>query len=233
MKTYLLPIFALLIVGCGNRNQANTTVENVEETTSVAQTDTMGSHAPSVAERIKKDLIQNSPFEPEGDYNVDIWDTVTGDFDGDKKIDTAYCYFVNRDPDSATADGFGGITFSNYSNIGGIMSPMIIVFLINEGDLDGNGTDELGFYSRPIMSGWGRYSVCSFYNERWCELVNISYNSNFDDCLQDNFDRNDLVAPDPNKRGYILVKELKMEDGVWKQRVTKSMKIEYHQEAFL
>lgn len=230
MKKCIL-ILALLIVGCGNQRQQQ--AENAEETTSVAQTDTIVPRFPSVAERIKKDLIQNSPFEPEGDYNVDIWDTVTGDFDGDKKIDTAYCYFVDRDPDSTTADGFGGITFSDYSNIGGIMSPMIIVFLINEGDLDGNGTDELGFYSRPIMSGWGEYSVCSFYNNRWCGLVSISYNSNFDDYLQDNFDRNDLVAPDPNKRGYLLVKELEMEDGDWNQRVTKSVKIEYHQEAFL
>lgn len=28
MKNYLLPIFALLIVGCGNRNPANIVVEN-------------------------------------------------------------------------------------------------------------------------------------------------------------------------------------------------------------
>lgn len=231
MKNYLLPIFALLIVGCGNK-QANTITKNVIKPASVEQTDTIENRSPSVVERIKH-IIQNSPIEPDGDYNVDIWDTVTGDFDGDRKIDTAYCYFVNKDSDSATADGFGGITFSDYSNIGGIISPIIIGFLINEGDLDGNGTDELGFYSRPIMSGWGRYSVCSFYNKQWCELVNISYNPNFDDCLQDNFDRNDLVTPDPNKRGYLLVKELKMEDGDWKQRITKSVKIEYQQEAFL
>ena len=60
MKTNLLPIFALLIVGCGNRNPANIVVEN-----RIRQTE-------------QTDSIIGDSYER---------DTIQGDFNGDGKID--------------------------------------------------------------------------------------------------------------------------------------------------
>ena len=63
MKPYLLPIFVLLIVGCGNRNPANIVVEN-----RIRQTE-------------QTDSIIGDSYER---------DTIQGDFNGDGKIEYAY-----------------------------------------------------------------------------------------------------------------------------------------------
>ncbi len=63
MKNYLLPIFVLLIVGCGNRNPANIVVEN-----RIRQTE-------------QTDSIIGDSYER---------DTIQGDFNGDGKIEYAY-----------------------------------------------------------------------------------------------------------------------------------------------
>ena len=57
MKTNLLPIFALLIVGCGNRNPANIVVENRIRQTE--QTDSI------IGDSYERDTIQ-------GDFNLSL-----------------------------------------------------------------------------------------------------------------------------------------------------------------
>lgn len=227
MKTYLLSIFALLIVGCGNRHQQQ--AERVDETlsSSIVQVDSIKKIPPITVEHIREEIAQNPLLSQSyvDSLEIDLLDAIKGDFNGNGKIDIAYSYCVDEVSENEMLDGFGGIIFSD-STIQEITNPWLICFLLNEGDLDGDGADELGFYARGTMSGWGTYSVWSFRNGQWYALASVAYNSNFDDYLQDNFDRNDLVRIDPNRQGYLLIRELEMEDGDWVRRVEKSVKIE-------
>ena len=89
MKPYLLPIFVLLIVGCGNRNPANIVVEN-----RIRQTE-------------QTDSIIGDSYER---------DTIQGDFNGDGKIEYAYSesnpaeYYSLDEVDDGKLNN---ITFSN------------------------------------------------------------------------------------------------------------------------
>ena len=125
MKTNLLPIFALLIVGCGNRNPANIVVEN-----RIRQTE-------------QTDSIIGDSYER---------DTRQGDFNGDGKIEYAYSesnpseYYCLDEVDDGKLNN---ITFSN-PTIPAIETEFQIERLTNEGDLNGDGTDEIGFIERAV-----------------------------------------------------------------------------------
>ena len=111
MKTNLLPIFALLIVGCGNRNPANIVVEN-----RIRQTE-------------QTDSIIGDSYER---------DTIQGDFNGDGKIEYAYSesnpseYYCLDEVDDGKLNN---ITFSN-PTIPAIETEFQIERLTNEGDLN-------------------------------------------------------------------------------------------------
>ena len=115
MKPYLLPIFVLLIVGCGNRNPANIVVEN-----RIRQTE-------------QTDSIIGDSYER---------DTIQGDFNGDGKIEYAYSesnpaeYYSLDEVDDGKVNN---ITFSN-PTIPAIETEFQIERLTNEGDLNGDGT---------------------------------------------------------------------------------------------
>ena len=125
MKPYLLPIFVLLIVGCGNRNPANIVVEN-----RIRQTE-------------QTDSIIGDSYER---------DTIQGDFNGDGKIEYAYSesnpaeYYSLDEVDDGKLNN---ITFSN-PTIPAIETEFQIERLTNEGDLNGDGTDEIGFIERAV-----------------------------------------------------------------------------------
>ena len=135
MKNYLLPIFVLLIVGCGNRNPANIVVEN-----RIRQTE-------------QTDSIIGDSYER---------DTIQGDFNGDGKIEYAYSesnpseYYCLDEVDDGKPNN---ITFSN-PTIPAIETEFQIERLTNEGDLNGDGTDEIGFMVKTIEAD-GRLRVCN------------------------------------------------------------------------
>ena len=180
MKTNLLPIFALLIVGCGNRNPANIVVEN-----RIRQTE-------------QTDSIIGDSYER---------DTIQGDFNGDGKIEYAYSesnpaeYYSLDEVDDGKLNN---ITFSN-PTIPAIETEFQIERLTNEGDLNGDGMDEIGFNQRAI-SRICVYTVYSLsHTNQWKELLRIDY-----DALNP---PSDVCRPDPNRPGYVIVQTVEWEDG--------------------
>ena len=180
MKTNLLPIFALLIVGCGNRNPANIVVEN-----RIRQTE-------------QTDSIIGDSYER---------DTIQGDFNGDGKIEYAYSesnpaeYYSLDEVDDGKPNN---ITFSN-PTIPAIETEFQIERLTNEGDLNGDGTDEIGFNERAV-SRICRYTVYSLSRtNQWKKLLRLDY-----DALNP---PSDVCRPDPNRPGYVIVQTVEWEDG--------------------
>ena len=180
MKTNLLPIFALLIVGCGNRNPANIVVEN-----RIRQTE-------------QTDSIIGDSYER---------DTIQGDFNGDGKIEYAYSesnpseYYCLDEVDDGKPNN---ITFSN-PTIPAIETEFQIERLTNEGDLNRDGTDEIGFNERAV-SRICRYTVYSLSRtNQWKKLLRLDY-----DALNP---PSDVVRPHPTKKGHVIVQTVEWNDG--------------------
>ena len=192
MKTYLLPIFALLIVGCGNRNPANIVVEN-----RIRQTE-------------QTDAIIGDSYER---------DTIQGDFNGDGKIEYAYSESNPAEYyslDEVNDGKLNNIIFSN-PTIPAIETEFQIERLTNEGDLNGDGTDEIGFNQRAVsrICGYMVYSLSR--TNQWKELLRIDY-----DALNP---PSDVCRPAPNKRGYVIVQTVEWNDGE-STLIEKPVKIE-------
>ena len=82
---------------------------------------------------------------------TDIWNVIDS---SDKKDNDSY--FLCSDPSMDTL------------RIGGFIGPL---FLKNEGDLDGDGLDELSFVpSTPQQSSENQYHIISYKNNKWVQL---------------------------------------------------------------
>lgn len=189
MKKYIL-ILALLIAGCGNRTQPNIVVEN-----RISQTEQTDSIVRDIYER----------------------DTIKGDFNGDGKIEYAYSesnpaeYYSLDEVDDGKLNN---ITFSN-PTIPAIETEFQIERLTNEGDLNGDGMDEIGFIKRAVSRVCG-YAIYSLSRTQWKKLLHVDY-----DALNP---PSDVFRPDPNKSGYVIVQTVKWDDGE-SIPIVKSVKI--------
>jgi hypothetical protein len=101
-------------------------------------------------------------------------DTIVGNFTGNS-IDTLYV-----DTDTTKSDGEKWQFFARSSN------PKIPLFslwgfsnaspkLVNEGDLDGNGTCEVGYLHTWMNSQWRYYRILTLVNGQWRYLVEGDY----------------------------------------------------------
>ena len=98
-------------------------------------------------------------------------DTIVGNFTG-KGIDTLYVV----EKENNNNDSSGKTFYLKSSNIS--LAPLNLglhsgaPMLVNEGDLDGNGTIEVGYLPVWTTSQWRIYRVLTFKNEKWCYLLN-------------------------------------------------------------
>lgn len=101
-------------------------------------------------------------------------DTIVGNFT-ENRIDTLYV-----DTDTTKSDGEKWQFFARSSN------PKIPLFnlwgfsnaspkLVNEGDLDGNGTCEVGYLHTWMNSQWRYYRILTLVNGQWRYLVEGNY----------------------------------------------------------
>lgn len=179
MKNCLLIFAVLLMFECGNRPQLSVITANAK-----------------LMEQM--DSIVSDIYEQ---------DTIKGDFNGDGKIEYAYSesnpaeYYSLDEVDDGKLNN---ITFSN-PTIPAIETEFQIERLTNEGDLNGDSMDEIGFNQRAI-SRICVYTVYSLsHTNQWKELLRIDY-----DALNP---PSDVCRPDPNRPGYVIVQTVEWEDG--------------------
>lgn len=191
MRNYLSILIVLLISGCGNGPQLSVIIASTKLT---EQTDSI---VGAIYER----------------------DTIKGDFNGDGKIDYAYSesnpaeyYSLNEVDDGK----LNNIAFSN-PTIPAIETEFQIERLTNEGDLNGDGIDEIGFNQRAIsrICGYTVYSLSR--TNQWKELLRIGY-----DALNP---PSDVCRPDPHRPGYVIAQTAEWEDGE-STLIEKTVKIE-------
>jgi hypothetical protein len=132
---------------------------------------------------------------------------ITGDFDGDGVPESLWLV-PPRLPEKQTEENFGEcvgkcdcrLAFSNSK-----LPPITVESCIgggpvNEGDLDGDGADEIGLLPGWWHGCWRGYKVYTFKGAAWKFLVDpISTHCNQWDAGVD------VIAKDPNRPGYVTI----------------------------
>lgn len=144
---------------------------------------------------------------------------ITGDFDGDKRIDTLKESFISS-IDGKETNKYSDIEYDSLVAvtikkkpicrlISNNLTPLIVnkdkyqlfglAFLKNEGDLDNDGSDELGLIvDWADWSNVNYYQIFSYKNENWTELINFEIRD-FDIAdLKENKDSKGLLYRDDN-----------------------------------
>ena len=108
-------------------------------------------------------------------------DTIIGKFDG-KHIDTLYVASEEcgcRDaPFCKHADNWERRIYYLMSKSGRFPRVRLLSVdsqsprIVNEGDLDGNGTSEIGYMYTWLTSQWRCYRILTWYHNKWVYLIN-------------------------------------------------------------
>ena len=142
----------------------------------------------------------------ESDLVAKYRDTLVGCFNG-VQIDTLICELTDtlpisyRHKISSQNNTVLPLSFENAE---------VPIQLVNEGDLDGNGTDEIGFIHYQNGAGcWGNYVVLT-YKGGWKVLYNPYIHSLWLGLTDVTFDTVDLVQP-IDSAGLILIRHFDIE----------------------
>ena len=143
---------------------------------------------------------------------------VTGDFNGDEQNEYAalYCFDGRSEDDCENgAQMYCCIRFGD-DDIPALYPAWETSNLTNEGDLNGDGADEIGFLVREGPSYWGEYRVYTSDADSWRELVSVSHHEDWNPAPYQ-----ELVRANPDDAGSLIVKSTDFaEDGVEVNEIT-------------
>lgn len=118
---------------------------------------------------------------------LQLKECVDGDFNGDGEDEYAAIYSFKRlSADGIEREEWDYYKYDHYDYV--IFGDSSIVsidieysgsYLINEGDLDGDGADEIGLFNHGGYSTWGMYCVYTYKNGVWSELISISHSEDW------------------------------------------------------
>ena len=169
-----------------------------------------------------------------GDFNEDgtmeevvLMESIEGDFNGDGKSEYAAIYHYLDEPDEMVEnEDYDYYEYGHYYYIvfGDPAIPTIDVewsaaHLVNEGDLNDDGSDELGFFNWGGYSLWGEYFVMTLEGGIWQEVVCVSHNEDWNPVPYE-----DIVSSHPEDEGCIIYTEIMVEDGGLQERVKRIVK---------
>lgn len=140
---------------------------------------------------------QSVSNEPLAQYR----DTITGKFDGNS-IDT-----LIAEPTDTTIDrSMWNWRIYGKNNIVDtlILTQHCTVKLIQEGDLDGNGTDEFGVRRESDAGTWDNYCVYTYDNGEWIYLIEPIWT--YSDHFYTDMNKGADVVERANQSGYVTVR---------------------------
>ena len=119
-------------------------------------------------------------------------------------VDTVFGHFLEKGIDTLLFEHTDSATWRLY-NPSGKLVPLYLenAWGLYEGDLDGNGTDELGIRREQEMGNWQDYNIFTYHHGNWCYLIpsTVLLNSHF----YDNLNQGQDAAEPANKKGYVHV----------------------------
>lgn len=173
----------ILLIGCNGRNQG-------------ARTDISSDSA-----KIRTDSVEENARLDEIDTSMN--DTIVGVFDGKRKDTLIAELMEERTSEDCVVRNWRIVSKSNS------IKPMILqnryrVRFVEEGDLDGNGTDEFGIRVEGDVGMWNSYIVYSCINGEWKVLLDsiFTYSPHFYEKLDNGKD----VVQTTAKKGFLRIR---------------------------
>ena len=153
----------------------------------------------------------------------ELRESIAGDFNGDGKKEVAELYYkfageggVDDDPIYTGTDDNYDVYFSDDA-VKTLDSSVIewgAANMTNEGDLNGDGADEIGLWIYGGYSSSGTYVVFTYCEEGWKDLVAIDHNPNWN-----TRDYQQLVRKHPTNPNWLIVDEVILDDGRIRERI--------------
>jgi hypothetical protein len=154
-------------------------------------------------------LLEEQTAIIEDDSIPEYFDFVTGDFNGDGVLDSAWVVAPKVLEDSMDCIGacVSYIRFSD-SNLPPIIQENSIGgHVFNEGDLNANGTDEIGFIPEWFTGNWHAYHVWTWVIDKWIYAVDpISV------FIPDLDEEHWPIKRDSKKKGYVIITKAGFDD---------------------
>lgn len=195
MRLTTLLVVALVMVACNTRPSTNgndASVDNSHDDTAEYRRYTY------------EEIADKAEFK----------ERITGDFNGDGATEDASLYYY-RELFDEEAEEWDYYRYHHYYYVvfGDDAIPTIDVEwsatgLTNEGDLDGDGADDIGYFQWGGYSACGTYLVFSLCDGEWRVRVGLSHNEGWN---EEPYDA--LVRKDPSAEGYVIVREIQVEAG--------------------
>jgi hypothetical protein len=154
-------------------------------------------------------------------------DTIVGYFNHDNVLDTAWTVPpCDREDWEDCDECVTYICFSdpNIPSIG-IKCSIGARILANEGDLNENGTDEIGFVTNWETSDWHPYHVWTLSNGKWIDAVEPISVHHFFQIYEEN---RWPIKKDPKRKGFAIITQTDFshdEEGNWLGFVLKSKSV--------
>jgi hypothetical protein len=171
---------------------------------------------------VKKEEKFKTKIEKKMSSLQTIGEIIQGDFDGDGNIDFATAVKIKEGQGNPIEDGSPdeyAIQFSG-NKLKSINAGCCDLRLINEGDLNNDGADEISIFQAPMNGCTYSMSTYSFINGAWKQifetfLISTGCDTISDDDLQKRiFKENDAIyyyATDPNdENGKLVAKKVTM-----------------------
>lgn len=163
--------------------------------------------------------------------NATTLQSIDGDFDGDGTKERATLYHV-PEQQSSDSDSIGTkcederyiVAFDN-NEIPPYISKQRLSHMTLIGDINGDGRDEYGAFSRKDNSSWGSYSAYCNRGEEWQKIASTTLNIDLLERIDSDIDISKLITADTTQRGYIQVQRIVIIDGAKAQISTEKIEL--------
>ena len=193
MKNLSLILIIVTFCCCSSSSYKN----NGENTT-----DSLANVKDSLA-NIHPSLLDDDPWNDTTEYTpkdiIELRDTLIGNFSGNG-IDTLIAEPIGL----CTMRKNFKITSKNSTVAPLYVEEIWNVSMIEEGDLDGNGTDEFGIWWHLEAGNWSYYYIFTYQNNQWNLLIEPLYS--FSPHFYDDLKVVNAVKPS-KKKGYVKATE--------------------------
>ena len=163
--------------------------------------------------------------------NATALQSIDGDFDGDGTKERATLYHV---PDQQTSESDSVSTKSederyivafDNDEIPLLVSKQRLSHMTLIGDINGDGRDEYGAFSRKNNSSWGSYSAYCNRGEEWQKIASTTLNIDLLERIDSDIDISRLITADTTQSGYIQVQRIVIIDGTKAQISTEKIEL--------
>ncbi len=139
---------------------------------------------------------------------------INGDYNGDGKNEQAWVSYKTVGNNS-----YCYVNFSNPSIKRLKFEACYAAILINEGDLNGNKTEEISIVPGYLTSNWQTIQLYGIKSGKWQRLAHESFHLNLAD------EGMESVIQKSSKKGYISIKSINVDDNAEWTEITKTVKL--------